>query len=226
MALKLYDSKDAVPEALRESAIETKDGKFAVVEETEDSTTLKASLEDERAKREAAEKLARKTADDLKKLETKQKAEKAGISDEQLQQIRADARKEVEAELAPKLADADRFAKENRELKLDNKVKALAADNGVRPERLSQWWRQFGDQFDLTNDGAPMVKDAPGKDVKKFIADSLKAEVPEFYVGSKAGGGGAAGIQDGGTSAAISTEDVLNNPGAALAAARAAGKTE
>lgn len=225
MPLKLFDKKDAIPEAQRDGAIETKDGKFAIVEET-DHSDLQTSLVAEREKREAAEKLVKKTADELKKLETQKKAEKAGVSEEQLQQIRADVRKEVETELAPKLTAADEHAKENRTLKLDNQVKKLAADGGFLGERLDDFWKLYGGEFDLSTDGKPIVKDHPGVTPAKHI-EGLTKKQPGWVQGTQAAGGGAAGITGGTTASTTATiDDVLKNPGQALQAARAAGKTE
>lgn len=223
MPLKLYDSKDTVPEELRDSAIETKDGKFAVVE---DDDAASQALTAERTKREAAERTAKKAGDELKKLQSKQKAENAGLTEEQLQQLRADARKEFEEEHADKLAAAESLAKELRGLKLDNAVKRMAGEAGFLAAKLDDLWKLHGDEFDLTDDGKPMVKGKPGVDPKKHI-EALKKQRSEWVEGTKASGGGAGGPTNaGGGTVAASADDILKNPGAALAAARQAGKTE
>jgi len=112
-----------------------------------------------------------------------------------------------------------------RTLKLDNRVKSLAATNGVRADRLDAWWRQHGEQFDLTDDGKEIiVKGHAGKEPAKFITDELKKALPEFYVGSKADGEGGGGIHDGQMdTAGLKFEDIMKNPSAGFAAANAAG---
>jgi hypothetical protein len=70
MPIKLYDTRDAIPEAQRAAAIETKDGKFAAEEPTDPglSDAGKRALDAERERaneaekaRKAAEKKARRT---------------------------------------------------------------------------------------------------------------------------------------------------------------------
>ncbi len=191
LALSVDKIEDVV-EPLRAAYVE-RDGRFYLDASVEDTTDLKKSIETERTKREAAEKLLTKASNELKKLENKEKADKVGLNDEQLKQLRADVRAEVEEEFAPFKADAEKFGKENRELKLDNAVKAIAGANGVRAERMAAWWKLNGDRFDLTEDGKPVVKDHPGKSIEKFVAEDLKAEVPDFYQGTQAAGGGSKG---------------------------------
>jgi hypothetical protein len=77
MPLKLYDTQDAVPEAQRANAIETKDGKFAVVEEDPQLADAgKRALDAERKRArdaEEARKAAEKERDDLKRTRTRQR---------------------------------------------------------------------------------------------------------------------------------------------------------
>jgi hypothetical protein len=85
MPLKLYDTQDAVPEAQRANAIETKDGKFAVVEEDPQLADAgKRALDAERKRArdaEEARKAAEKERDDLKRARD---AAAKGISEEEL----------------------------------------------------------------------------------------------------------------------------------------------
>jgi hypothetical protein len=219
MALPTYAKKDEIPKGF-ESLYEEKDGKF-VPKETDDAAELKAALDDERTKREAAEKLTKKVAKDLKDLETKKKAEEAGLTDEQVKALRADVRTELEAEFADRLKAADRvptLEAENRSLKLDGAVQKMAADAGFLPTKLKDFWKLHGDEFDLTAEGKPMVKGKPGVDPVKHV-EGLKAVRPEWVQGSQAGGGGAAGLQK-----QPGTEKVIvANPTERLAAAHAAG---
>lgn len=232
MTLPKFKTQEEVPEAFRD-AYHEKDGQWVPKEEPAgggELADLKASVQrletalgKERDDRKAAEKKASDAAAQLKELEDKKKAEGAGITEEQLKQLRAEIREDLEGEYAEFKTKAEALGQENRSLKLDNQVKTLAGKHGVRAERIDAWWRQFGDRFDLTDDGKPMVKDRPGTDVSKFIEGDLKKELPDFYTGTQASGGGAGGIQrDGRLVPGTDAEDVLKNPTGALTAARAA----
>lgn len=224
MPRPVFDTKDTIPKGF-EDEYEEKDGKWHPKEDA-GIATLRDTLDKERKRAEAAEALAKKAAADLKKKEIDDKAGKDGITSEKLAEIRADVRKEIEAEFAPKLAKAESDAKENRSLKLDNQVKKLAGELGFLGDRLDQYWKLHGDEFDLTDDGKVMVKANPGMTPAKLI-ESHKAKLTDWVQGTKGEGGGAAGQQRGGGQATTpSLEAVLSNPSAALAAARASGKTE
>lgn len=216
---------DALPESIR-AEYEEKDGKWTPRDET---VTLRGSLAEERKRREAAEKLVTKTAAELKKLETDSKGREAGLTDEKLNEIRAQVRKDLEEEYKPIIEKEKNASTENRTLKLDNQVRNVMGSEKVkvRPERQEALWKLIGDRFDLTDDGKPMVKAKPGVTVEKYLAEDVKAEFGEFYVGTGASGGGAPpGSRNGAGSGAPTAEAVLANPSAALQQARAAGKTE
>ena len=127
----------------------------------------------------------------LDELEQKGKAQKAGVTDEQLQKLRQDIRADLEKEYTPFKTQAEELAGRVRTLQLDNVVKKLMAENGVRGERVDALFRLTADQFDLTEDGKPMLREHMGKEVDKYIADELAKQYPEFYQGSGSSGGGA-----------------------------------
>lgn len=219
----VFDTQEAVPEAFRDH-YEERDGKWHFKAPEDDG--LKTAIAAERQKREAAEKLAKKAADELKSLQTKADAAKAGLTEEQLEKLRADIRNDLEKEYAQFKTDAERLGTENRTLKLDNAVKALMGSDKVkvRGERMEALWKLIGERFDLTDDGKPMVKANPGVTVEKYLADTVKKEFPEFFTGTQASGGGAAPAGAGGQT--VSPDAIIANPLAALSAARQAGKTE
>lgn len=226
MPLKLFATKEEIPAEQQGEAIELKDGKFAIVEES-DTSGLTSAIESERTKREAAEKLAKKAADELKKLQTRTAAGDAGVTAEKLAEIEKQVEERIVEKYKPQIDAAEAYAKENRTLKLDAQVKTLAGKCGVIGAEMENWWGLHGSKFDLTSDGKPVVKGKEGAALDKFISDELKKATPYFYEGTKAAGGGAAGVTNGGGGASTMTaDDVLKNPGAALQAARAAGKTE
>ena len=195
MPVTKYATEAEIPEDAKAAALALADGTFAVFAE-DDAAPLKSALEEERTKREAAEKLATKTANALRKAEADAKAKAAGLSDEQIAAMRADVRKEIEGEMEPvkaKALTADALAAENRALLLDNKVKATMAAKGVRADRIDALFKVAGDRFDLTADKSPMLRDKPGVAIDGYIAETLKSEYPEFFEGTKATGSNAPG---------------------------------
>jgi hypothetical protein len=194
MALKVFDTKDAVPESLRETAIETKDGKFAISEE-EDVTPLRTTLEKER-KRANDEEKARKAAETARlELERRLEGQQVGLTEAQQKEYRDKVKADLEQEYKP-LKDIEVEHKALKRLTLlDNPVKEtmLSEKVGVRGERQAALWTLIKDRFDLTADGKPMVKDHPGLSVEQYLASEVKKEYPEFYKGTQAAGGGAGG---------------------------------
>lgn len=134
----------------------------------------------------------------LAELEQNAKAEKAGLTSEQLAKLRQDVEVDVvkrfqsdptgALQLFPWAAD---LAKENRSLKLDSVVKADMARAGARSERIDALFRLTADRYDLTDDGKPIVKDKPAAELGKYVAEDLRKEYPEFFNGSGSSGGGA-----------------------------------
>ena len=80
---------------------------------------------------------------------------------------------------------------DNRTLRLDSVVKAEMAKAGARSERIDALYKLAADEFDLTDDGKPMLKNRPGIEVSKFVAEDLKKQYPELYNGTGSSGGGA-----------------------------------
>jgi hypothetical protein len=134
---------------------------------------------------------AREYKKKITELEHQAKANKAGITSEQLEKMRGEIRGDLEKEYSPSKALAEKLSAENRALKLDTVVKGLMGKNGVRAERVESLFKLTADQFDLTEDGQPMLKGRMGTPVDKHIAENLSKEYPEFYVGTGSSGGGA-----------------------------------
>jgi hypothetical protein len=222
MPTKTYATADEVPADLKDSAVETKDGKFLVFEEA-DTSELEAQITAEAEKRVAAEKLMRKTAAELQKLQTQRKAADAGMTEEKLKELREEARQEVLDELKPQLDAAETLKAQNRALVLDADMKARALKAGVLPAKIDDWWALRGKDFDLTDDGKPMVKDKPGVDPDKHLATLLKRN-PEWIVGTKASGSGAHGTTGGMASDGAFSGHM--SPSARLEAAHDAGIKE
>lgn len=210
MALKRVDSKDAVPEAFRETAVEAKDGAW-VYDEPEDVSGLKSALQKERETREAAEKLSAKLAKDLKEAATKRAAGDAKLSDEDLAKVR----ESVAAEYAPQLEEAAKLKAQIREYQLDGAVRAMIDKAGVLGAERDKLWKLVKDEYDLTAEGTPILKGKPGAELAKHI-ETYKQEYPWAFAAPSASGGGAA--PTGGIPAGLKADDVLQNPGAFIVA--------
>lgn len=232
--LKLRIAKlEDVDEAIRSLYIPDGDGfkLDADVPAPEDTTGLKTALAAERKRAKTAEdKIAEA---DAARLAAEQLAEasKVGITDAKLKEIRAQIQGELDSKYKPHIEERDRLKGENRSLKLDNQVKSqiVGEEIGVRGDRVEQFWSLYKDSFDLTEDGQPVVKANPGQSIKDFCTSVAKKAIPEFFAGTKAtggggGGGGGGDIKKG--TVTTTADDILRDPSAALAAARAAGKTE
>jgi hypothetical protein len=128
--------------------------------------------------------------DELAALRQESQAGKVGITKEKLEQLRADIRAEYEKDYGPVKAERDKLSQEIRSLKLDSVVKSMMGKHGVRADRVDALFRLSADAFDLTDDGAPMLKNSGG-DIEKYIRDDLAKTYPEFYAGSGSSGGGA-----------------------------------
>jgi len=141
----------------------------------------------------------RKLQAKLTELEQQKKADKVGITSEELVKMRAEIRQDLEKEFGPLQEQLSTAKQEIRTLRLDNVVKGQMAKSGVRGERVDALYRLTADQWDLTEDGQPMVKTRPGTEVGKHISDQLADEYPEFFEGSKSSGGGASKSAAGGS---------------------------
>lgn len=240
-----FKTKDEIPAGFAE-LYEERDGEWhmkAPEKKTDEGPTaedvdkLQGALEKERKARADAEKNLKDLGSKVSDLEQRAKAAEAGVTDEKLKELRTNIRADIEKEYAGKAlaelpeswaarTEAQKALGENRSLKLDSQVKKLAAEHGVRAERLDAWWRQFGDRFDLTSDGKPVLKDKPEIEIAKYISGELKKELPELYVGTKAEGGGAGGIRTTPGDTGMSFEDFSKlSPADKLARAREAEAT-
>ncbi len=203
MPFPTFKSLDEIPEAFR-SEYEESNGEYVPREVV--------ALRRERETREAAEKLAKKLAADLKEAQTKGAAKDAKLSDEELAKIRA----AVEAEYAPVREELTAAQQKLRTVQLDNQVLALIDKAGVLGPKRDQLWKLVREQFDLTAEGTPIVKAKPTADLAKHI-ESFKTEFDWAFAAPAASGGGAKPTT--GLPAGMKAEDVLKNPQAALEAA-------
>jgi hypothetical protein len=127
----------------------------------------------------------------LADLETQKKADKAGITSQELERMRGEVRQSLEEEYAEFKTRAEQLATENRALKLDNVVKGVMGKSGVRSERVDDLFRLTADQYDLTDDGKPVLKEKMGLEIEKYVAEDLRKSYPEWFEGTGSSGGGA-----------------------------------
>jgi len=238
MAWPKYKTKDEVPKEFLGEYHEV-DGEWVAkppkapegTPTPEDLEKVKGALEKEREERKAADKLGKETAAKLKEAEEAAAGKKLGMTEEQIEEfkvsMRADLTEEYKGkleELTGKIEKLSGVDAENRGLKLDTAVKArmLAKEIGVRGDRVDDLFNLARGEFDLTEDGKPKLTKHPGKTVDVFLGDDLKKRYPEFYIGTKAtgGGGGGAFNADGSPVVGTTAEDVLKNPKEAIEAAR------
>lgn len=222
MPIKIYDTKDAVPEAQRATAIETKDGKWAVEEELGDGGKKAIdAMKRERDDAEKARKAAEKERDELK---LKADAAAKGITEAELQKIREDEAKK----LKPIEEERDRVKAENRKLKLDDRVRALGLKYGWMPDRVEKAMRDLQGRVDLTEDEKSIVvKDAAGnlttEPIDDFLQKTYKKEAPFFYAGS---GGAGSGSEGSGGGAGEDVAAAAVKAGKAAAAEQKKGRKE
>jgi hypothetical protein len=197
MPLKTYETRDEIPDAQRESAIERKDGKW-IVEEAVDTTKLSTALDKER-QRAKDEKAAREAVErERDELKAAKEATEKGVTREALDKINADAEKKF----APIVEENAALKAKLRKATLTDRLEARALKAGIMPDRVQKAIKDLDGRVDLTEDGEDfVVKDAKGnvtaEPLDEFLAKTYKAEAPFFYSGPGGSGSGAQG-SDGG----------------------------
>jgi len=220
VARPIYDKKDDIPKGF-ENEYEEKDGKWHPKPDPV-VADLTARVELVQTQLKAAEKATNKATEALTKLENERKAAAAGLTDEQLKKLREDVRAEVEKDFAPRIADAEAVRAENQKLKLTDVVKKIAVDAGFLGKHQDDYWKLYGDEYELSDKGAVMVRGRPGVDPKAHAEAHAKLQ-PAWTQGTQAGGGGAAGIMTPKPGASSAADAVVANPEQALSQARASG---
>lgn len=187
-----FETADDIPEQFRETAIETKDGKFAVAAGALNALGRERGRAEEMERKAKAEaKRAREYETRLAALEEERQANAAGLTKDKLDEIR----RQAEAKYAADLAERDSLKQKVRALTLDTTVKSLLAK--AEFVDVDEAWTLFQGQFDLTDDLTPIVKADPAKALERHIAD-LAAAKPHLVKGTQASGGAARGNAAGG----------------------------
>lgn len=218
----VFAKQTDIPKGFEEDYEEADDGQWHPIDRT---SKIAAALASERTAREKAEATANKAAREAAAAEARAKATASGMTAEAQKELYDKIDANVRAEVETKYADYETVKKENRDFKLKNVVVEMFRVAGANPKRNEDFWKLYSDEFDLTSDGKPMVKSEPGKDVLKQVQAITKAR-PEWMMGTKASGGGAGGSQsttqpNGSTIGGVTFDELLKNPGAAIAQANA-----
>ena len=180
------DTLDAIPEPLRGAYVE-REGKFHLDAEVEDVTGLKNTVATTRGERDAARRAAKDAAEKLAALEAEREAAAAGLTAEKLAEIT----RKAEEKFKPALDENATLKQQLRALRLDGAMKGMLAKHDVIDPDAA--WKIVGEDFDLTDDGQPILKSDPTADLAAHITGTLKTKYPFLYKGTQAAGGGAAG---------------------------------
>lgn len=193
MPMKLYDTREAVPDAQRAAAIETKEGKFAVAEEDEalgekGKEAVRKEREARKAEKERADALERER-DELKR--AAEAAEK-GVTREALDKINAEAEKKFK----PVVDENAQLKAQLRKVMLTDRLEARLLKAGAKPDRVKKALKDLEGRVELTDDGEDfVVKDENGnvtsETLDAFLTTTYKKEAPFFYAGVNSSGSGA-----------------------------------
>lgn len=200
MPLKVFDSKDAVPEAQRADAVELKDGKWVISEDPapELGDAGKRALEAARGERDAAKAALRIAEAERDALKREAEARRSGVSEAELQRIR----EAEEAARKPLAEKAEQLEAENRKLKLTDRVRAAALKAGVMSDRIDDAMLSLEKRTELGDSGGIVVLDAAGKatttTLEEFLSGDFKKAKPWLFAGTGASGGGSRGSEGGG----------------------------
>jgi hypothetical protein len=203
MPLPTFDALDQIPEPFR-AEYEERDGKWHP--KGADTSGLTSALASERERAEQAEK-ARKAAERrAAELERAQKAAGAGITDEQLAQLRAEDEQRRKAELEPVQTEVSTLKEKLRRYELEEPVRKLLSVGTPGGLFMDEWddpairdslLRRFG----TTDGGALVVLDEQGKPSSErpeaFVA-AYRAKYPRRFEGDAGSGSGATRPSGGG----------------------------
>jgi hypothetical protein len=190
MPLTIVETLEELPEDRRSLAVELKDGRFGLAEDV-DVTPLKSKA-DELLRETKQERQKRKALEDrLAQIEAEKNAAAAGLTKEKLDEIMLQA----EAKYRPVMDELEKTKTALRSERLDGRVKAILGQ--ARAADIDAAFKVVGDHFDLTDDGALVVKMDPTISVEDYITKSLTTKYPFLFQGTMASGGGAGGARSG-----------------------------
>lgn len=155
--------------------------------------------------------------------ELKEKADRVGKDNPDFEKLLDKRIKEVETKYAKDIEERDALRKENRTLKLTDKVRAAFLASGGRKADADLAVLDTEAVFDLNDKGKIVVLDEDGdptgKTPEQYFAEVYKAKRPNLFEGSGASGSGARG----GAGGSGADSDVRKLPGARMVEAAFAG---
>lgn len=221
MPLPTFEKQDQIPKGFEEE-YEESEGKWVPIDRT---ASLQRALSEEREARKAADALAKKATKEANDLANKKAASSAGLTDKELRDLYDKIESQIREEYEPKVAELETIRGENRAMKLNDRIKQMFTENGALKTRVDDLWKLHGEDFDLTADGKPMVKNEPGKDPVRHVQAILKSRM-DWVQGTKGSGGKTFATTTTPTSTpspnGLSFEDMVKNPSAAIAIANEA----
>jgi hypothetical protein len=221
MSFPTFKAKAEIPKGFEAAYVE-KDGEW--VPNLPDTSKADEALTKVRAEKKALEKQVSELTDARADLQRHLDAAKASGADfdKKSKELLDNWNKEKDAAVKTVQEKLDTANAQLRTLKLDDQIKAAFIKAGGRPEKASAALELNKKHFDLVDD-AIVHKDEKGDvtttKVEDYFTKHFKTDMPEFYAGTKASGGGAPG-SSGKTptvgTGTVSAEDVIKNPLAAL----------
>ncbi|WP_353268013.1 hypothetical protein [Gemmatimonas sp.] len=191
MPLPTFATEADIPEAFRPEYVQGADGQWRCkaddeieVERKKRQDLLNEKKDEERKRKEAEQKLA----DAQRIAEAKAK----GVSEEELQRIRAD----LAAQYTPVEQENSTLKSELRKLKLTDRVRALALKAGVMADRIDDAMLVIEPRTDLGDVDGLVFKNEKGEvtaqSADQFFAD-LKNAKPYFFAFEGGSGSGSSG---------------------------------
>jgi hypothetical protein len=207
---KKFTAFDQIPKEKQKDAVELKDGTFATSEVPDDVaalqtsvTTLETTVKALRREKETAETTARTATETAADLQRKLDAKEATgqQTDAKITEMLAKWQKDTEAAVAAAVADKDKqitaLSERVTKYDLDDVLGAAFKEAGGREDRRAKAVAQAKLEGWTLVDGRAVRKDSAGQvlttTTKDFFTGDFKKDVPEWYEGSKADGGGGDG---------------------------------
>jgi hypothetical protein len=194
-AFPTFKTKDEIPKGF-ESVYEEKDGVF--VAKLPDLGTIEQTLATVRQEKKAAEKQAKEAGERereaLRQLDVKNAT--GADTDKKVAEMLAKWETDKNSAVKAVQDQLDATAAKLRDVSLFDKAKAAFIAAGGRPERADAALKLNASALDLVDDRI-VVKDETGAVTTQSVADfwgkAFRAEMPEYFAGTKATGGGAGG---------------------------------
>lgn len=190
MPVASFDKKDDIPKGF-EDLYEENEGKFVLK-----TSKLETTLEKVRDEKKAAEKRAKEAEDERADLQRKLAAASTGEAQDKVAKALAKFDEDLAKEKEKHKQELATLQGELRTIKLDDRLKESFIKAGGRPEKAAAALELTKKNFDLA-DNRIVVKNEKGEvtteTAEDYYGKKYRNEMPEFYQGTKATGGGANG---------------------------------